>query len=147
MPCSSFSSSDGLSTSLQLQDFSPLDVNTTSEVIRCALCSVSDNAVVSARLVGWACVSIKVLGLAGHFLFWYFLFDSLKGSDSPYTSDTLLLFSHETRFYSSLFGTAFVLRRLEKTYKVVEAVQLPPEHNARLESLKEELCLLHPNDS
>ncbi|KAK6136302.1 hypothetical protein DH2020_029966 [Rehmannia glutinosa] len=39
-----------------------------------------------------------------------------------------------------------VLGRLEKADKQVEAVQLSAEHNASLESVREELHLLHPDD-
>lgn len=39
-----------------------------------------------------------------------------------------------------------VLARLEKTDKQVKAVQLSAEHNASLESVREELQLLHPED-
>lgn len=39
-----------------------------------------------------------------------------------------------------------VLGRLEKAFKVVKAVQLSSEHNASLESVREELRSLHPND-
>lgn len=72
-------------TVLQLQDWSSFGSNTSSEAIWCALCLVNDNAIVSARLVGWACVCIQILGWAGLILCRQFLFDSLLGSDSPYT--------------------------------------------------------------
>ncbi|XP_022745157.1 probable protein phosphatase 2C 38 isoform X2 [Durio zibethinus] len=39
-----------------------------------------------------------------------------------------------------------VLGRLEKAFKEVEAVQLSSEHNASVESVREELRLLHPDD-
>ncbi|KAH0927397.1 hypothetical protein HID58_019653 [Brassica napus] len=39
-----------------------------------------------------------------------------------------------------------VLGRLEKAFKAVKAVQLSSEHNASLESVREELRLLHPDD-
>jgi len=39
-----------------------------------------------------------------------------------------------------------VLGRLEKAGKDIEAIQLSSEHNANLESVREELHLLHPND-
>ncbi|KAA8539383.1 hypothetical protein F0562_026075 [Nyssa sinensis] len=39
-----------------------------------------------------------------------------------------------------------VLGRLEKAFKEVKAVQLSSEHNASLESVREELRLLHPDD-
>ncbi|XP_008233398.1 PREDICTED: probable protein phosphatase 2C 38 isoform X2 [Prunus mume] len=39
-----------------------------------------------------------------------------------------------------------VLGRLEKTVKQVKAVQLSIEHNASIESVREELHLLHPDD-
>ncbi|AEE75224.1 putative protein phosphatase 2C 38 [Arabidopsis thaliana] len=39
-----------------------------------------------------------------------------------------------------------VLGRLEKAFKIVKAVQLSSEHNASLESVREELRSLHPND-
>ncbi|CAN8259603.1 unnamed protein product [Cochlearia groenlandica] len=39
-----------------------------------------------------------------------------------------------------------VLGRLERAFKLVKAVQLSSEHNASLESVREELRLLHPND-
>lgn len=39
-----------------------------------------------------------------------------------------------------------VLGRLEKDDKQVNAVQLSAEHNANLESVREELQLLHPED-
>ncbi|CAB4301034.1 unnamed protein product [Prunus armeniaca] len=39
-----------------------------------------------------------------------------------------------------------VLGRLEKTVKQVKAVQLSIEHNASIESVREELRLLHPDD-
>ncbi|XP_010534295.1 PREDICTED: probable protein phosphatase 2C 38 [Tarenaya hassleriana] len=39
-----------------------------------------------------------------------------------------------------------VLGRLETTYKLVKAIQLSSEHNASIESVREELHLLHPDD-
>ncbi|KAG5533284.1 hypothetical protein RHGRI_027464 [Rhododendron griersonianum] len=39
-----------------------------------------------------------------------------------------------------------VLGRLEKEVNYVEAIQLSSEHNANLESVREELRILHPND-
>ncbi|EOA30776.1 hypothetical protein CARUB_v10013921mg [Capsella rubella] len=39
-----------------------------------------------------------------------------------------------------------VLGRLEKAFKIVKAVQLSSEHNASLESVREELRSLHPDD-
>ncbi|XVE75292.1 hypothetical protein DITRI_Ditri12bG0083100 [Diplodiscus trichospermus] len=39
-----------------------------------------------------------------------------------------------------------VLGRLEKAFKEVKAVQLSSEHNASVESVREELRLLHPDD-
>ncbi|XP_038680179.1 probable protein phosphatase 2C 38 isoform X2 [Tripterygium wilfordii] len=39
-----------------------------------------------------------------------------------------------------------VLGRLEKSVKEVKAIQLSTEHNASIESVREELHLLHPND-
>ncbi|XP_038712506.1 probable protein phosphatase 2C 38 isoform X1 [Tripterygium wilfordii] len=39
-----------------------------------------------------------------------------------------------------------VLGRLEKAVKEVKAIQLSTEHNASIESVREELRLLHPND-
>lgn len=39
-----------------------------------------------------------------------------------------------------------VLGRLEKSPKEVKAIQLSSEHNANLESVREELHSLHPND-
>ncbi|XP_022765283.1 probable protein phosphatase 2C 38 isoform X4 [Durio zibethinus] len=39
-----------------------------------------------------------------------------------------------------------VLGRLEKDFKEVKAVQLSSEHNANVESVREELRSLHPND-
>lgn len=39
-----------------------------------------------------------------------------------------------------------VLGRLEKAVKQVKAVQLSYEHNASMESVREELHTLHPND-
>lgn len=39
-----------------------------------------------------------------------------------------------------------VLGRFEKTLKEVKAIQLSSEHNASIESVREELHSLHPND-
>lgn len=39
-----------------------------------------------------------------------------------------------------------VLGRLEKAFSEVKAVQLSSEHNANFESVREELCMLHPDD-
>lgn len=50
------------STVLQLQDWSSFGSNTSFEAIWCALCVVDDNAIVSARLVRWACVCIEIFG-------------------------------------------------------------------------------------
>lgn len=73
------------STILQLQDWSSFGSNTSFEAIRCALCVVNDNAIVSARLVGWACVCLEIFGRAGLIICRQFLSDSLLGSDTPYT--------------------------------------------------------------
>lgn len=54
---------------------------------------------------------------------------------------------NELLYIANAGDSRVVLGRAEKSYKGVTAIQLSTEHNASIESVRDELHTMHPNDS